>query len=167
MPTDDIAATVTPPIDEHESPLAGRSTCPPEELRIHPPRVANTLPPSRNAIEDHAPLDVRLQQPTPPPTDLPASPARTPSPSDSHPKPIDASVEGPARDIPTPMSAPDDGADDQRHAHPSPLSASVPLAASWSQQRYAPAPCATYRVRGATLLHSETSFMHASWLTTL
>jgi hypothetical protein len=137
MPTDDIAATVTPPVDEHESPLAGRSTCPPEELRIHPSRIVDIAPSSHNAIEDHAPTDVRAQQPTPPPTDDPSSPARTPSPSDSHSKPTDASVEVPTRDIPTPMSAPDDGADDQRVAHPSPLSATASLSTSWPQQRHA------------------------------
>lgn len=141
MPTDDMAQTITPPVDdEHESPLAGRFTCPPEELRIH-------SSPSHNTTDDNVVPDASAQQPTPPPANDPASPARTPSPSDSHPKPTGASVEGPIRDIPTPMSALDDSPEEQRHALASPLSATAPSVAPWSQQRYSAAPQPLHRVR--------------------
>ncbi|KAJ4296481.1 hypothetical protein N0V90_006526 [Kalmusia sp. IMI 367209] len=57
MPTDDIAAMLTPPADEHESPLAGHSTCPPEELRIHASRTVMQAPSSHNASDDAVPID--------------------------------------------------------------------------------------------------------------
>ncbi|KAF1975074.1 hypothetical protein BU23DRAFT_552907 [Bimuria novae-zelandiae CBS 107.79] len=141
MPIDDIA--FTPPVEAHESPLASRSTCPPEELRIHPSRTVTVAPSSHDAIEDDALLD-RAQQPTPPPTDDPTTLAR-PSSSESHPKPMNSPVEGPIRDIPTPMSAADDSVEEQRQRQASPLSATAPSNASWSQQRYQPAPYPCHR----------------------
>ena len=152
MPTDDIAATRTPPVDEHESPLAGRSICPPEEMRIQSSHITTMAPSSHNAHDDDdAPLDAPAQQPTPPPNDDPASPTRTPSPSESHPKPVDSPVQGPTRDIPTPMSAVDDLVEEPRHTPASPLSATAPLTASWPRQRYAPPPYPSHRVCTATL----------------
>lgn len=146
MPTDVTAATLTPPVDEHENPLAGRSICPPEELRIHPSRTVTAAPSSHDAIDDDASIDAPTQQPTPPPTDDLASLSRTPSSPDPHPKPIESSVDRLIRDIPTPMSTADDSAEEQRHAHASPLSALAPLTASWSQQKYPAAPCPSHRV---------------------
>ncbi|KAF2447456.1 hypothetical protein P171DRAFT_429095 [Karstenula rhodostoma CBS 690.94] len=145
MPIDDIVAVFTPPVDDHESTLAGRSTCPPEELRIHASHTANVTPSSRDALSDDVPIHVPEQQPTPPPTDDPASPARTHSSSETHPKPIETSVEGPPRDIPTPMSTVDDGAEETRHAHASPLSATAPTTTAWSQQRYPTPPYSAHR----------------------
>lgn len=146
MPIDDIAAVLTPPVDEHESTLAGRSTCPPEELRIHAAHTAIVAPSSRDALSDDVPIHVPAQQPTPPPTDDPVSPARTRSSSETHPKPIETSVEDPIRDIPTPMSTLDDGAEEPRHAHVSPLSATAPTTTAWSQQRYPTPPYSAHRV---------------------
>ena len=151
MPTDDIAAMLTPPVDEHESTLAGRFTCPPEELRIHPSHTVPVAPSSRNPLDDDAPIEAPAQQPTPPPTDDPASPARAHSSSESQPKPIEPSVEGPIRDTHTPMSMADDSAEETRHTHASPLSATAPSTSSWSQQRYPTPPYSSPRVSGITL----------------
>lgn len=145
MPTDDITAVLTPPVDQHESTLAGRSTCPPEELRIHPSTVIVALS-SRRPLDDDASIDAPAQQPTPPPTDDPASPTRAHSSPEPHPKPIETSVEGLVRDIPTPMSTADDCVEEPRHTHASPLSATVPSTTSWSHHRYPTPPYSSPRV---------------------
>jgi len=144
MPADDFQAMPSPPADEHDlvhsSPLTTRYTCPPEDLRIHPPS-------SHNAIIDagESPLHVPTQQPTPPPQDA-TSPARSNVSSESQPKPVGAPIEGPIRDIPTPMSAVDDHADEPRNLHASPLSATAPALVPWLHQQRFVSPYANHRV---------------------
>ncbi|KAH8731276.1 vacuolar import and degradation protein-domain-containing protein [Phaeosphaeriaceae sp. PMI808] len=118
MPTPD--AIVSP--GEHEgTTAAGRTTCPPDELRtiitnpttnirdsnLNPPHAFNS---PDNGSFNHLPP---MQLPTPPPQDMSAH--AQPPPPESHSKPSSAPIESPARDIPTPMTAIDDAADEHQH----------------------------------------------------
>jgi hypothetical protein len=118
MPTPDDA--IVSPV-EHES-ITGRTTCPPEESRIH---GLNAAPNSINNDNDDASTTrhVPMQQPTPPRQD---SPAETQTLVDTHTKPSSTDTEVPI-DIATPMTATDDGTEEQRTSHASPLSATAPV----------------------------------------
>jgi len=110
MPTpDDVMGS---PV-EHES-IAGRTTCPPEDARIIPTHELNDTPsPS-----------VPMQQPTPSPQ---SSREPTQAPDDIHSKISSTNIEAPSRDIPTPMTATDDGTEEQRTSQASPLSTAAPV----------------------------------------
>jgi hypothetical protein len=111
MPTPDDEAMVSPV--EHES-IAGRTTCPPEDARIIPTHELNDTPsPS-----------VPMQQPTPSPQ---SSREPTQAPDDIHSKISSTNIEAPSRDIPTPMTATDDGTEEQRTSQASPLSTAAPV----------------------------------------
>jgi hypothetical protein len=119
MPTpDDVMVS---PV-EHES-IAGRATCPPEESWNI---VAHELPqsPAFNAANNvESAIDVPMQLPTPPPQD---APAHTHPHTETHSKPSSARIEAPNRDTPTPMTATDDGTEEQRISQASPLSTTAP-----------------------------------------
>lgn len=121
MPTPDDA--MLSPV-EHES-NATHATCPPEESRTITEQDSNPSSDSeahtRSSLESV--VDVPMQQPTPPPQD---SPSYAQSPTDSHTKPSSSNIEAPNRDIPTPVTTIDDGTDDQRTSHASPLSVTAP-----------------------------------------
>lgn len=121
---------------EHES-IANRATCPPDESRITSAHELNTPSHEEPAI------DAPMQLPTPPPQE---SPAGAQPPPESHSKPTGAHIEAPSRDIPTPMTATDDGSEDQRTSHASahPASASVPASLLAS---HLSSPFPTHRVR--------------------
>ncbi|KAJ4372875.1 hypothetical protein N0V83_003166 [Neocucurbitaria cava] len=120
MPTpDDAIATVS----EHES-IAGRTTCPPEESRITATRALNQDADITAASNVESAPDAPMQQPTPPPQELPV---HAQSPGDAHSKPASTDIDAPSRDIPTPMTATDDGGEEQRTSQASPLSANAPV----------------------------------------
>ncbi|CAA9958749.1 hypothetical protein P3342_003652 [Pyrenophora teres f. teres] len=120
MPTPDDAM-VSPM--EHED-MNTRTTCPPDESRTGDGRALNELRhSSHDSNATHVP-DVPTQLPTPPPQDCPE---HTQMPADSHTKPSGADIETPNRDIPTPMTATDDGTDEQRTSQASPLTATAPV----------------------------------------
>ncbi|KAF2034821.1 hypothetical protein EK21DRAFT_107451 [Setomelanomma holmii] len=119
MPTPDDA--MLSPV-EHES-ITGHITCPPEESRITPTRELSPTHEFNASNNVESTLDVPMQLPTPPPQE-PSS--RAQSPSESQAKPSNARIEAPVRDTPTPMTSMDDGAEDQRTSHTSPLSATAP-----------------------------------------
>lgn len=133
---------LSPPA-EHES-LAGR-TCPPEDTRLHAPHDVSTEQHSLIAENADSSLNAPAQQPTPPPTER-ESLAHAHSQSESSSKPPESTIEGPVRDIPTPMSATDDSAEEQRNIQASPLSATAPAPVSWSQHKYLASPYPSYRV---------------------
>jgi hypothetical protein len=119
MPTPDDA--MLSPV-EHES-TASRTTCPPDEARITTAHALNDAPTFNASSDVHFNIDVPMQLQTPPPQDNPAH--APPSPA-SHIKPSSARTEAPNRDIPTPMNATDDGAEDQRTSQALPLAANAP-----------------------------------------
>lgn len=120
MPTPDDA--MVSPV-EHES-IASRATCPPEEARNITARELNAAREyMANDINVESTPDVPMQQPTPPPQDSPAAQ----SPAETHSKPSSADIDAPSRDIPTPMTATDDGAEEQRTSQASPLPATTPV----------------------------------------
>lgn len=110
-------------VDEHESTAATRATCPPDERIANNTRALDQSHAFSAASNERHDIDVPMQLPTPPPQDAPAH--ALPSP-ESHTKPESARIEAPNRDIPTPMTATDDGADEQRASQTSPLSANAP-----------------------------------------
>lgn len=110
---------------EHESIAASRATCPPDDVHTittHDLNATRTRTASDGNSESasHAPM----QQPTPPPQD---SPAEAQTMADAHSKPSSTDIDAPNRDTPTPMTATDDGAEEQRTSHASPLSATAPI----------------------------------------
>jgi len=142
MPTPDDA--IVSPV-EHES-IANRPTCPPEEARIVNTRDLNeTRHLSANSNVDPV-HDVPMQQPTPPPQDSPAHASVAP---DIHSKPSGTDMEALARDIPTPMTAADDGDSEQRTTQASPLSASAPAPVSPFANHHLSSPFPAHRVRYA------------------
>jgi len=141
MPVD--AAMVSAPPLEHEGYLGGR--CPPEESRIHASHSPSIGQQLRDANDDEPTLDAPAQLPTPPPTER-ESPPRALTPPDSHSKPSDMRIEDPIRDIPTPVSATDDGTEERRNAQTSPLSATAPAPITWSQHKLLTSPHPSHRV---------------------
>lgn len=138
MPTPDDV--VVSPVEQHESSLTNRATCPPDDIRIS---TAHALSSTRDSSvsDDVDPARRRpaQQQPTPP------HGAREQSPGETHVKPSGASIEAPNRDIPTPMTATDDGAEDQRTSLASPLSATASAPIRFTHSHLA-APFPAYRV---------------------
>ncbi|PSN73208.1 hypothetical protein BS50DRAFT_653656 [Corynespora cassiicola Philippines] len=144
MPTDD--AMLSPSV-EHEGHLAGRTTCPPEESRASAPHDLTNDNPLQADDGVRTPRNPPAQQPTPPPGDAESSSSRASSAIESQPKRSEADIETPIRDIPTPMSATEEGADEQRNSHVSPLSATssaAPVSPSQSSHLAAPSPSHRY-----------------------
>lgn len=137
MPADASAMLSPSPAPEHESLLSGQTRCPPEESRsIH----------SRDATEDPADSlnQDEMSYPTPS-TQRDSSPA-TRQQDDVH-KGSDSEVDGPLRDIPTPISAIEDP-EEQRKAQTSPISATrLSAPAAWYQPSLHSSPFPSYRVR--------------------
>jgi hypothetical protein len=142
MPVD-TAMVSTPPL-EHEGYLSGR--CPPEESRIHASHVPTIEQHSPEMSDDGTELNAPAQLPTPPPTER-EPPPRALSPPDSHTKPSEMRIDDPIRDIPTPVSATDDGAEERRVAQASPLSATTLTTITWSQHKLLTSPHPSHRVR--------------------
>lgn len=142
MPTPDDA--MVSPV-EHES-ITGRATCPPDESRAS---TAHELSGPRQTTHDSnaSPArDAPMQQPTPPPHD---EPDHGQPPADAHSKPSTADIEAPARDIPTPMTATDEGTDEQRPAQPSPQSTITPVSLL---ANHISSPFLAHRVRSAVVV---------------
>lgn len=140
MPTPDDAMVA--PV-EHES-IAGRSTCPPDDARNPTAHEMNAARTSLSAANVAAAPSMPMQQPTPPPQD---EPGVAPSPAEAHRKPSSPDdIDSPSRDIPTPMTATDDGADEQRTAQASPLSATIPPAPISSFASHLASPFPVHRV---------------------
>lgn len=121
MPTPDDA--MVSPV-EHES-IASRATCPPEDARTTTAHDSHGSDDNgtRDRHGDSA-HDVAMQDSTPP---RQQSPANAQTLTDAHSKPAGADIETPNRDTPTPMTATDDGADEQRTSQTSPLSPTTPV----------------------------------------
>jgi hypothetical protein len=136
-------AIVSTPSQAHESHLGSR--CPPEDLRTHTSHSPAIEQQTDDATDvDHA-FNAPAQLPTPPPTER-DPPPHSLSPPESHTKPSEMRIEGPIRDIPTPLSTTDDGAEERRIAQASPLSATAPSPVPWSQQKFLASPSPSYRV---------------------
>lgn len=151
MPVDTTVVS-TPLPAEHEGHLGGR--CPPEESHIQTPHTSRIEQRPLNVADDRPALNAPAQQPTPPPTER-DSPPRALSPPDTHTKPTEMTIEGPIRDIPTPVSATDDGVDEQRNAQASPLSAAAPAPALWLQHKLLTSPHPSHRF----LPHTSSSLL--------
>lgn len=164
-PNDAIGSHVV----EHESiDVANRPTCPPEEVRsisTIPTRDLNAASrihyPSSHGNNGSA-LPVPMQQLTPPPQDSPADLVQT-SP-DRHSKPSSSDIDAPNRDIPTPMTVTDDGAEEQRTSHASPLSATAPvslitshLSSPFPAHRFLPNTSSSLLRPGSRFMGSQTS----------
>ena len=144
MPTPDDVTMLSPPVEEHDY-----YTCPLEDSRIH------TLHDVDDAHDEQSPqsddhndttFNAPRQQPTPPPAES-ESPADAPIPAESHIKTSEIDVDGPMRDIPTPISATDESTEEQqRNSHASPLSATAPAPASWHQHSALTSPFPSHRV---------------------
>jgi hypothetical protein len=147
MPTPDDA--MLSPI-EHES-STSRATCPPDEARIATTHELNQ-PPGFNANNNvESSIDVPMQLPTPPPQD---SPAHAPPSPETHIKPASARIEAPNRDTPTPMTAIDDGTEEQRTSQVLPLAASAPGSAPLLASHLAsPFPAHRVRIPYILILH--------------
>lgn len=131
------------PADAMPSPAAeqdyAHSSCPPEESQMRPEYE------SHHESNGETSMEVPIQQPTPPPSDRDVA-ARAQSPPESHVKPSDTPIATPARDIPTPISATEDIAEDHRNGQTSPLSLAAPMPMSWSQHRFLRSPYPSHRV---------------------
>ncbi|KAF2267071.1 hypothetical protein CC78DRAFT_103726 [Lojkania enalia] len=137
MPTPDDAM-LSPPPTEHESHLAGRATCPPEESRFHAAQDLTGEQPPHPESNVELSLSAPMQQPTPPPAAQDSGPnAQSP---DSRPKGLEAEIDAPIRDIPTPMSGTDEVAEEQRHPQVSPLSTTAPAPVAWHQSSILTSP---------------------------
>ncbi|KAH7413997.1 vacuolar import and degradation protein-domain-containing protein [Phaeosphaeria sp. MPI-PUGE-AT-0046c] len=150
-------------VDEHESTAAARATCPPDERIANSTRELDQSPPFSAASNGRHHMDVPMQLPTPPPQDAPAHAPPTP---ESHTKPESAPIEAPTRDIPTPMTATDDGAEEQRAIQTSPLSANPPsptsllashLSSPFPAQRFVPNSSSSLLRPGSRFRGSQTS----------
>jgi hypothetical protein len=144
MPTPDDAM-LSPPA-EHDSILPGRVTCPPEESRLHRPHDSTSQQPLHADNDDGTPFTRPTQQPTPPLGDRDTH-SDVASPTNTHTKNLDQEMDGPVRDIPTPLSVQDDATEEQRNSSASQLPAATPAPASWSQSSLYSSPFPTHRVR--------------------
>lgn len=136
MPTpDDVVSPA-----EHE-----RASCPPDDTHISTAHeeLSDARDSSAGRNADSAQRPRMQQQPTPPPHG-----SREQSPAETHSKPSSASIEAPNRDIPTPMTAIEDNADDQRASQASPLSATAPAPIRYTPSHLA-APYPAHRVRSS------------------
>jgi hypothetical protein len=123
MPTPDDA--IDSPV-EHES-TTSRATCPPDEPRTITAHGLNESPDFHAASNGESSIDVPMQLPTPPPQEPSAHAQQS---LETHTKPADARIEPPARDIPTPMTSTDEGAEEQRISQISPTSTITPALTS-------------------------------------
>jgi len=148
MPTPDDVM-LSPPAEhelEHDS---HRTTCPPDESRIHADHDALDEQSLRAEDDRNSTFNAPAQQPTPPPAE-PELLARAHSPSESHTKNSEVDLEAPMRDIPTPISATDEGAEEQQRAsHASQLSATAPVVVAWHQSITLASPFPKQRVRSS------------------
>ncbi|KAJ4404850.1 hypothetical protein N0V91_005585 [Didymella pomorum] len=154
MPTpDDVVSPA-----EHE-----RATCPPEDTHTSTAHeeLSTTRDSSASRNVDSSQRPRMQQQPTPPPHG-----SREQSPTETHSKPSSASIEAPNRDIPTPMTAIDENAEDQRASQASPLSAIAPapiryntsqLAAPYPAHRFLPNTSSSLLRPGSRFKGSQTS----------
>ena len=145
MPTPDDEAMVSPV--EHES-IAGRPTCPPEESRVIATHELNDTRGAHDDSNASAVPDVPMQQPTPSPQN---SREHTQAPDDIQTKLPSTDRDSPTRDIPTPMTATDDGTEEQRTSHVSPLS---PVAPTSLLASHLSSPFPAHRV-GQTSMHAQ------------
>jgi hypothetical protein len=156
MPTPDDVTMLSPPAEEHDH----RPTCPPEESRIHNVHdIGDVLDELSSPPDDHSDTTFNepTQQPTPPPTES-ESHADTDAPADAHTKTSDIEADGPMRNTSTPISATDDGTEEQhRNSHASPLSATAPAPTSWLQHSALTSPFPSHRV--STVARSQSQFM--------
>ncbi|EUC31282.1 hypothetical protein COCCADRAFT_101680 [Bipolaris zeicola 26-R-13] len=157
MPTPDDAMV---PSVEHES-IAGRATCPPDESRSITAQELNQLRLSSHSSDASRASHAPMQQPTPPPQD---SPEHGQTPADTHSKPSTADIETPARDIPTPMTATDDGSEEQRTSQASPQSAITPvsllanhISSPFPAHRFLPNSSSSLLRPGSRFVGSQTS----------
>lgn len=150
MPTPDDAMLSPPAEREHESHLAGRATCPPEESRIQTPRDVTIEQPIHEDDNVDTSFIAPMQQPTPPPGDQESHSEAHPSTAAHH-KSSSSNIEGPIRDIPTPISATDESTEEQRNPQVSPVTATAPTPMSWSQPSALTSPFPSQRVRTAYL----------------
>jgi len=132
---------------EHES-IAGRPTCPPEESRVIATHELNETRGAHDDSNASAVPDVPMQQPTPSPQN---SREHTQAPDDIQTKLPGTDRDSPTRDIPTPMTATDDGTEEQRTSHVSPLSPAAPTSLLAS---HLSSPFPAHRVR-QTSMHAE------------
>ncbi|ORY06658.1 vacuolar import and degradation protein-domain-containing protein [Clohesyomyces aquaticus] len=142
MPTPD-GAMLSPPA-EHESPLAGRTTCPPEDVRVHSSLDMNGGRHYHAQSGDTVAHTPPMQQPTPPPAERDLTDAQ-PQDEELQSKSSEPEVDGPIRDIPTPVSSTDDAAEERRNSQVSPLSVSAPAPVSWSQPTFLTSPFPGHR----------------------
>lgn len=120
---------LSPPAESH---IAGRATCPPEDMRLNSSRGDTPSEPIHSDMNSDLPYNAPSQQPTPPADGDNASDA--PSAEESHNKRRETEIDGPLRDTPSPMSAVEEPAEcDQRASQISPISTTTttPTAASW------------------------------------
>lgn len=153
MPTPNDVTMLSPPAEEHDH----RTTCPPEESRVYIHGTDDVADEQSSQPDDQndATFNAPTQQPTPPPAEL-ESPTGIDTPADSHTKTADIDVDGPTRNIPTPMSAIDDSIEEQRrNSHASPLSATAPASASWLQHSALTSPFPSHRVSTIAGLQSR------------
>ncbi|KAF2002939.1 hypothetical protein P154DRAFT_593442 [Amniculicola lignicola CBS 123094] len=140
MPTPN--AMLSPPA-EHESHLAGHTTCPPEDARSRDSSTTRFGASSPLRIPSSS--RIIAQQPTPPPTEQDLA-VDAHSPTEPQSKTPDADAYGSIiRNIPTPVSATDDGPEEQRHPQTSPLSTTAPTPVAWLQSGASPSPFPGYR----------------------
>lgn len=148
MPTpDDVVLPV-----EHE-----RATCPPDDIHTSTAHEepSGTRDSSASQDVDSARRPRTQQQPTPPPHGM-----REQSPTETLSKPSSASIQAPNRDIPTPMTATDDNAEDQRASQASPLSATQPAPIRFTPGHLA-APYPIHRVRASVAHLRDQSIISA------
>jgi hypothetical protein len=158
MPTPDDEAMVLPV--EHES-IAGRTTCPPEDARIIATHELNQTRSSDHNSNANSVPHVPMQQPTPSPQ---SSREPTQAPDDTHGKISSANIEAPSRDIPTPMTATDDGTEEQRTSQASPLSTAAPtsllashLSSPFPAHRFLPHTSSSLLRPGSRFVGTQTS----------
>ncbi|KAH7114304.1 vacuolar import and degradation protein-domain-containing protein [Dendryphion nanum] len=144
MPTPDDAMLSPPAEHEHESHLAGRTTCPPEESR---PLTTHDMTSDRSPAADEIgdiTITSPIQQPTPPPTERETIP-NDQSLGESQSKNLEPVSDGPIRDIPTPISATDETSEEQRNPQTSPLSVPTSASASWAHSSILASPFPSHR----------------------
>ncbi|KAI4912427.1 hypothetical protein J4E90_005830 [Alternaria incomplexa] len=158
MPTPDDEAMVSPV--EHES-IAGRPTCPPEESRVIATHELNETRGAHDDSNASAVPDVPMQQPTPSPQN---SREHTQAPDDIQTKLPGTDRDSPTRDIPTPMTVTDDGTEEQRTSHVSPLSPAAPtsllashLSSPFPAHRFLPNTSSSLLRPGSRFVGTQTS----------
>jgi hypothetical protein len=149
MPTPDDAM-LSPPAEDEVILAGARATCPPEESRFHAHHDSTNQQPSHIDDDVENPLAQPTQVPTPQPGQ-PESHSHSNTSMARRTKSPDPDIEGPLRDIPTPLSAQDEAAEEQRNPQISPLSATTPAPPiTWNQSSMYSSPFPSHRVRITT-----------------